>query len=357
MKGIILAGGRGTRLRPLTHTGPKQLIPVANRPVIEYAIEDLREAGITDIAVILGNKGREEIQAHLGDGSAFGVDVTYVVQGNPLGIAHAVGCCREFVGDDDCVVYLGDNVLKQGITDLVASFETGDHVAGIALQHVEDPGRFGVADVDESGRVHALVEKPEEPPSDLALVGVYVFSPAVFEAIEAIEPSWRDELEITDAIQWLLEHHGSIDSHVVEGWWKDTGKPEDIIEANRLLLEDVEGAVSGRVADGAEVSGRVDLHEGARIEADAVVRGPASIASGTVIEAGTYVGPYTSIGPDSRLVGAQIENSVVVGGSTIATAERFVDSLIGRGAAVGSADGRLPTGNRLVVGENSQLEL
>jgi glucose-1-phosphate thymidylyltransferase len=357
MKGIILGGGRGTRLRPLTHTGPKQLIPVANRPVIEYAVEDLRDAGVTDIAVVLGNKGREEIQDHLGDGSGLGVDITYVVQGNPLGIAHAVGCCREFVGEDDCVVYLGDNVLKQGIETLVESFEAGEHVAGIALQHVEDPGRFGVADVDEVGRVRALVEKPENPPSDLALVGVYVFSTDVFDAIDAIEPSWRDELEITDAIQWLLENRGTIDSHVVEGWWKDTGKPEDILDANRLLLEDVDPGMAGTVEDGAEVSGRVDLHQGAWIEAGAVVRGPASIASGTVIEAGTYVGPYTSIGPDSRLVGAHIENSVVVGESTIATGERFVDSLLGRGATVESAEGRLPDGNRLVIGENSQLEL
>ncbi|MEF8842231.1 MAG: glucose-1-phosphate thymidylyltransferase [Haloarculaceae archaeon] len=357
MKGIILGGGRGTRLRPLTHTGPKQLIPVANRPVIEYAVEDLREAGITEIAVVLGNKGREEIQAHIDDGSAFGVAITYVVQGDPLGIAHAVGCCREFVGDDDCVVYLGDNVLRDGITELVGSFEAGDHVAGIALQHVENPGRFGVADVDGAGRVRALVEKPEDPPSDLALVGVYVFSSEVFDAIDAIEPSWRDELEITDAIQWLLEHRGTIDSHVVEGWWKDTGRPEDIIDANRLLLEDVEGELAGTVEDGAEVSGRVDLRDGARVEDGAVVRGPASIASGTVVEAGTYVGPYTSIGPDTRLAGAHVENSVVVGESTITTEARFVDSLVGRGATVGSADGRLPAGNRLVTGENSQLEL
>ena len=357
MKGIVLGGGRGTRLRPLTHTGPKQLIPVANRPVIEYAVEDLREAGVTDIAVVLGNKGREEIQAHLGDGSVLGVDITYVVQGNPLGIAHAVGCCREFVGDDDCVVYLGDNVLKQGIETLVESFETGDHVAGIALQHVENPGRFGVADVDEAGRVRTLVEKPDDPPSDLALVGVYVFSSDVFDAIDAIEPSWRDELEITDAIQWLLDNRGTIDSHVVEGWWKDTGKPEDILDANRLLLEDIDPEAAGTVEAGAEVSGRVDLHESARIAAGAVVRGPASIAGGTVIEAGTYVGPYTSIGPDSRLSGTHIENSVVVGESTIATGERFVDSLLGRGATVESAEGRLPNGNRLVVGENSQLEL
>jgi glucose-1-phosphate thymidylyltransferase len=357
MKGIILGGGRGTRLRPLTHTGPKQLIPVANRPVIEYAVEDLREVGITDVAVVLGNKGREEIQAHLGDGSAFGVDITYVVQGNPLGIAHAVGCCREFVGEDDFVVYLGDNVLKRGIADLVGSFEAGEHAASIALQHVEDPGQFGVADVDGDGRVRALVEKPEEPPSDLALVGVYVFSPAVFDAIDAVEPSWRDELEITDAIQWLLEYRGTIDSHVVEGWWKDTGKPGDILDANRLLLEDADPELAGTVEDGAEVSGRVDLREGARVEAGAVVRGPASIASGTVVEAGTYVGPYTSVGPDTRLAGVQIENSVVVGESTIVAEERFVDSLIGRAATVGNANGRLPTGNRLVVGENSRLEL
>jgi len=357
MKGIILAGGRGTRLRPITHTGPKQLVPVANTPILEYAVEDLRDAGITEIGVVLGNLGREEIQSFLGDGSEFGVDVTYIVQGDPLGLAHAAGCARDFVGDDDFVMYLGDNILKQGIEDLVASFREGDYAAGIALQHVEDPRQFGVADVTEDGQVVGLVEKPDDPPSDLALIGIYVFSPTVFDAIERISPSWRGELEITDAIQFLLDHGHTIDSQIVGGWWKDTGKPEDVLEANRLVLEDIDEAVEGTVEDGADVVGRVSLDESAVIESGAIVRGPVSVASGTVIEEGTYVGPYTSIGAGSTIRGTHIENSVVIGEAEIETNRAIVDSLIGRGAVIGSADGLKPEGQRLVVGENSTLKL
>ena len=357
MKGIILSGGRGTRLRPITHTGPKQLVPVANRPILEYAVEDLREAGITDVGVILGNIGREEIQAFLGDGSAFGVDVTYIVQGEPLGLAHAVGCARKFVGDDDFVVYLGDNILKRGVDDLVSSFRRGEFAAGIALQRVDDPRQFGVADVAPDGTVVELVEKPDDPPSDLALIGIYVFSPRVFEVIEGLEPSWRGELEITDAIQTLLDDGHAIDSHEVGGWWKDTGKPEDVLEANRLVLEDEPATLAGTVEDGADVIGRVDLAASAVIRDGAVVRGPVSIAADTVIESGTYLGPYTSIGPDSRIEGAHVENSVVMGETTIETRETLVDSLVGRGANVESAADLRPEGRRLVVGENSTLKL
>ena len=357
MKGVILSGGTGSRLRPITHTGPKQLVPVANKPVLEYAVEDLREAGITDIGVVLGDLGREEIQGLLGDGSAYGVDVTYIVQGNPLGLAHAAGCAREFVGDDDFVMYLGDNILKRGIGDLVESFEAGDHAAGIALQRVDEPGQFGIADVDESGAVRRLVEKPDDPPSDLALIGIYVFSPAVFDAIDDLEPSWRGELEITDAIQSLLDDGLAVDSQVVDGWWKDTGKPKDILEANRLVLEDLAPASDGTVEDGAETTGRVDLREGAVVESGAVVRGPVSLAEGVTVRAGTYVGPYTSIGPDSTVANAHVENSVVIGDAEISASGRFVDSLIGSGAAITSAEGMLPEGRRLVVGENSDLSL
>ncbi|WP_247730611.1 glucose-1-phosphate thymidylyltransferase [Halovivax limisalsi] len=357
MKGVLLSGGTGSRLRPITHTGPKQLVPVANKPVLEYAIEDLKDAGITEIGVILGHKGRDEIQELLGDGSSYGVDITYIVQGNPLGLAHAAGCAKDFVGDDDFVMYLGDNILKSGITDLVHSFEAGDYGAGIALQEVEDPQAFGIADVDNAGNVTELIEKPDDPPTNLALIGMYVFSPIVFDAIEGIEPSWRGELEITDAIQSLLDDGQDIDSQVVHGWWKDTGRPEDILEANRLVLEDMQLNRDGQVASDATVEGRVDLDETATIEADAVVRGPVSIAEGTVIGSGTYVGPYTSIGPNSTLEGIHIENSVVIGESTIQTSGQIVDSLLGRGADIGSADEDLPRGRRLVVGENSQLKL
>ena len=357
MKGVVLAGGTGSRLRPITHTGPKQLVPVANTPVLQYGIEDLREAGIEEIGVVLGNKGREAIQEFLGDGSEFGVEITYIIQGNPLGLAHAVGCAREFVGDDDFVVYLGDNILKQGIDELVESFTGGDHAAGIALQRVDDPQQFGVADVNETGNVTRLVEKPDDPPSDLALIGIYVFSPEIFDAIERIEPSWRGELEITDAIQLLLDDGHAIDSHVVEGWWKDTGKPEDIIEANRLVLEGRPGRRAGTIEEGAEVTGHIDLHESAVVESGAVVRGPVSIGADTRIRTDTYVGPYTSIGPDSIFENVHIENSVVVGESEITADGKIVDSLVGRGASLGTSSGMLPEGRRLVVGENSNLKL
>jgi glucose-1-phosphate thymidylyltransferase len=357
MKGVLLSGGTGSRLRPITHTGPKQLVPVANKPVLEYAIEDLKEAGITEIGVILGNKGREEIQELLGDGSEYGVDLTYIVQGNPLGLAHAAGCARDFVADDDFVMYLGDNILKQGITELVESFRAGDYGAGIALQEVDTPEQFGIADVAEDGTVTELIEKPNEPPTNLALIGIYVFSNEVFDAIERLEPSWRGELEITDAIQMLLDDGHDIDSQVVRGWWKDTGKPEDILEANRLVLEDEQLKRNGHTAPDATVEGSVEIHETATIENGAVVRGPVSIAENSVIESGTYVGPYTSIGPDTTLEGVHIENSVVIGESTIQTNGKIVDSLLGRGANVGRADDQLPEGRRLVVGENSQLKL
>jgi len=357
MKGVLLSGGTGSRLRPITHTGPKQLVPVANKPVLEYAIDDFKEAGITEIGVVLGNKGREEIQELLGDGSEYGVDITYIVQGNPLGLAHAAGCAKEFVDGDDFVMYLGDNILNEGITDLVESFETGDYGAGIALQEVDNPQQFGIADVDDAGNVTELIEKPDEPPTNLALIGMYVFSSDVFDAIDRLEPSWRGELEITDAIQLLLNDGHEIDSHVVTGWWKDTGKPEDILEANRLVLEDTTLEHRGTVEDGAQTNGRVGLADSAVIENGAVVRGPISIADKTTIKSGTYVGPYTSIGPNSTLEEIHIENSVVIGESTLTASGRIVDSLLGRSASVESADELLPEGRRLVVGENSQLKL
>jgi len=357
MKGLILSGGTGSRLRPITHTGPKQLVPVANKPVIEYAVEDLKEAGITEIGVVLGHKGREEIQAHLGDGSAYGVDITYIVQGNSLGLAHAAGTARDFVGEDDFVMYLGDNILKQGISEMLDSFEAGEYGAGIALQEVNTPEQFGIADVDASGNVTRLVEKPDDPPTNLALIGIYVFSPAIFDAIERIEPSWRGELEITDAIQLVLKDGYDIDSHVVEDWWKDTGKPEDILEANRLVLQDLDGSLDGTVEPGADVSGPVELAPSATVEADAVVRGPVSIDENTTIEAGSYLGPYTSIGPACRVAGTHVENTVIIGESDISCTETIVDSLVGRGSTLGSAEGILPEGRRLVLGENSDLKL
>jgi len=357
MKGLILAGGTGSRLRPITHTGPKQLVPVANKPVIQYGIEDLREAGITEIGIVLGDKGRKEIQSFLGDGSEFGVDITYIIQGEPLGLAHAAACARDFVSDDDFVMYLGDNILNSGITELVESFEHGDYGAGVALQEVDDPQAFGIADVDDGGNITRLVEKPDNPPTNLALIGMYVFSPTIFDAIEGLESSWRGELEITDAIQSLIEDGHAIDSHVVDGWWKDTGKPEDIIGANRLVLEDIEAVNEGEVHSDADLTGRVDISSKTTVEAGAVIRGPVRLGENVTVGPDTYVGPYTAIGDDSTVAGPHIENSVVVGKSELTADTRLIDCLLGRGANVTSAGELLPEGNRLVVGENSDLKL
>jgi len=357
MKGVILAGGTGSRLRPITHTGPKQLVPIANKPVLEYAVDDLVEAGIDEIGIILGYKGREEIQEYFGDGSDWGVDITYIVQGEPLGLAHAVGCARDFVGDDSFVVYLGDDLMREGITDLVEDFNPEEYAAGIGLQEVDEPSRYGIVDVNDDGDVIQLVEKPDDPPNNLALIGIYVFTPAIFEQIEALEKSWRGEYEITDTIQGLLDEGNRIQSHVVHGWWKDTGKPGDVLHANRLVLDDIESRIEGTIEDEESVTGRLELGEGSVIEEGAVVRGPASVGANTVVKSGTYLGPYTSIGDDCVIDGVHVESSVVVGESEISADRKIVDSLIGRKATITTDREKKPEGERLVVGQNSSLEL
>ncbi len=357
MKGLVLSGGSGTRLRPLTHTGPKQLIPVANKPVLQYVIEDLKEAGITDIGVILGNNGKEQVIAELKDGSQYGVRITYIEQGAPLGIAHAVQCAREFMGDDDFIVYLGDNMLKDGVKGLVDDFMEGDYDAAISLQAVPNPQQFGVAELDGDGRVISLEEKPRVPKSNYALVGVYLFTPLIFDMIRQIKPSWRNELEITDAIQKLLDNNYKVRSHIVTGWWKDTGKPEDILEVNRLVLDELKPEMKGVVEEGASVVGRVSLGSGSIIRKGCVVRGPVVIGDNCIIEDSTYIGPYTSIGNDCTIKGAYIESSVLMGGCRVECDSRIVDSLIGKNATILSANHEVPKGTRLIVGENSYLKI
>jgi len=357
MKGVVLAGGTGSRLRPITHTGPKQLIPIANKPVLKYAIDDLKAAGIDEIGIVLGNVGRAEIQEYFGDGNDWDVDITYIVQGEPLGLAHAVGCAKGFVGSEPFVVYLGDDLMREGITELVEDFDPGEYAAGIGVQEVDEPSRYGIVDVDDDGDVTQLVEKPDDPPNNLALIGVYVFTPAIFDQIETLRKSWRGEYEITEAIQGLLDEGKRIQSHVVHGWWKDTGKPEDVLHANRLVLDDIENRTAGTIEDGASVTGRVQIGEGSVVESGAVIRGPVSIGENTRISSDTYVGPYTSIGDDCVIDGAQLESSVVVGHSRVDAERSIVDSLIGRSATVTATDGKKPDGERLVVGENSFLDL
>jgi len=357
MKGLLLSGGSGTRLRPLTHSGPKQLIPVANKPVLIYALEDLRRAGITDIAVILGLNGREQVIERIGNGSQYGVNVSYIDQGAPLGIAHAVACAEDFMAGDPFVVYLGDNILRHGITQLVADYDESNCDAVIALQSVPDPERYGVAELDANGRLVQLVEKPKVPKSDLALVGVYLLTTPIFEAIRQIEPSWRNELEITDAIQKLIDDRYVVKHHIIHGWWKDTGMPEDILEVNRLILDDLVPTVEGTMAEGVVVKGRVSIGAGTVLRRGSVVVGPTIIGTGCTIDAGTYIGPYTSIGDNTFVSGAHIEDSIVIGDNVITCKKTIVESLIGDKTQIRSTAQKLPKGHRLIVGSGSSIDL
>ncbi len=357
IKGLVLAGGHGTRLRPLTHTGPKQLIPIANKPNILYCIDDLRDAGITDIGIILGNNMPQKVQELLGDGREYGVNITYIVQGEPKGIAHAIGVAREFMGSAPFCVYLGDNVLTGGIKMMVNDFVENRHEACIACSRVRDPQRYGIAELDANGNIISLEEKPKKPKSDLALVGVYLLRESIFDIISKLKPSWRNELEITEAIDNLRKATNRVHAHIITGWWKDTGKPEDILEANRLVLDEMKPEIKGTVEVGANVIGKVSIGAGSVIKNGAVVRGPTSIGKNCVVGPGTYIGPYTSIGDGSTVEGCEIEASIVVGDARINCRKKIVDSLIGKGAAIQQADGMLPKGYRLTIGENSNVAI
>ena len=355
MKGLILSGGKGTRLRPLTFTQAKQLVPVANKPVLFYGIEALLGAGIRDIGIIVGDT-RAEIREAVGGGDRWGGDVriTYLEQPEPLGLAHAVLIAEEFLGQEPFVMYLGDNILKTGIVSLVESFRERKPNALILLTPVPNPRMFGVAEL-ENGKVVRLVEKPKEPKSNLALVGVYMFDSHIFEAVRAIKPSWRNELEITDAIQFLVDRGYEVQPHLVSGWWKDTGKIEDILEANRLILESVSGLMEGELDDASRVSGEVIIEKGASVRSS-TIRGPAIIGAGTVIS-DSYIGPFTSIQKNCRIVKTEIENSIVLEGSEIVdVGGRIDDSLIGRDVRIYRCPPR-PVAYRFMVGDKSEIGL
>jgi glucose-1-phosphate thymidylyltransferase len=351
MKGLILSGGRGTRLRPLTYTSAKQLVPVANKPVLFYGIESMAAAGIRDIGIVVGDT-QAEIRAAVGDGSAWGVRVQYIEQDAPRGLAHAVLISEAFVAGEPFVVYLGDNLLNRGITDFVEEFGRDRPAAQILLAHVPDPQMFGVAELRD-GRVVGLVEKPAEPKSDLALVGVYMFSPAVFESVKRIRPSFRNELEITDAIQDLIDRGLDVRPHIVDGWWKDTGRLEDMLEANRLILDTIERRVDGCCDAGSRVEGKVIVEEGAIIEAS-VVRGPVIIGKrARIVQA--YVGPFTSIMNDVEIRESEIEHSIVLEGSSICNlVHRVEDSLIGKNVRIYRVPMK-PSAYRFMLGDNSEV--
>ncbi|HWA53654.1 MAG TPA: glucose-1-phosphate thymidylyltransferase [Solirubrobacterales bacterium] len=355
LKGLILSGGAGTRLRPITHTSAKQLVPVANKPVLFYGIEALVDAGVTEIGIIIAPETGDEIREAAGDGSAFGAKITYIVQDKPAGLAHAVLTAEEFIGGSPFVMYLGDNLLADGLRGLVSTFREEEPDALILLTPVDDPQSYGVAELDGEGGIVRLIEKPKDPPSNLALVGVYLFAPPIFDAARALEPSWRGELEITEAIQSLIEQGKAVRSEVVSGWWKDTGQLADMLEANRLVLEEIETAVEGDVDDASRVEGRVVVAPGAEVKSS-VVRGPAVIGPGARIE-DAYIGPYSSIGEDVCVRRSEVEHSIILAGSVVEDlGTRLEASLLGRDVKLTRSEG-MPKTLRMLVGDKSEIKL
>ncbi|HEY1593469.1 MAG TPA: glucose-1-phosphate thymidylyltransferase [Solirubrobacteraceae bacterium] len=351
LKGLILSGGKGTRLRPITHTSAKQLVPVANKPVLFYGIEAMAQAGINEVGIIIAPETGDEIRAVAGDGSRFGVKLTYIVQDEPLGLAHAVLTAESFLESCPFVMYLGDNLLQGGIEDLVAAFRANEPDALILLTPVPDPEQYGVAELS-NGTVVRLVEKPSAPNTNLALVGVYMFTPTVHEAAKAIEPSGRGELEITDAIQHLVDKGSRVEPHIVKGWWKDTGRLEDMLAANRLVLDTIENRVEGELID-SQIDGRVVVEAGALLERS-TVRGPAIIGAGARLT-DCYIGPYTAVGERCEIENAEVEHSILLSGAVVRDLEgRMESSLLGRNVKVGR-DRRPPRAYRFMVGDNSEV--
>ena len=354
MKALVLAGGKGTRLRPLTYTMAKQLVPVANKPVVHYVMHHLAEAGLKEVGVIISPETGDQVRDSLAP-NPWGFDLTFIVQDRPAGLAHAVKVARGFLGEDPFVMYLGDNLIGQGIGDFLRAFEESRADAAILLKEVADPRMFGVAQLNGSGRVIRLIEKPQDPPSNLALVGVYIFSPAIHQAVDQIEPSWRGELEITDAIQKLLEQGRPVQSFLLQSWWLDCGKKDDLLEANRIVLDEwIRREILGEVDGESKIYGRVEVSPGARVEGS-TIRGPAVVGEGARIK-GSFIGPFTSIGRGCEIVDAVIEHTVVLDGARVVGVSRLEDSVIGRNAVV-----RKQAGNhaafRLLIGDDAEALL
>ena len=355
MKALVLAGGRGTRLRPLTHTAAKQLVPVANRTILFYVLDNLANAGIKEVAVIISRETGKAIREAVGDGSRWGFKIEYLLQEEPLGLAHAVKVARPFLSESSFVMYLGDNLIGSGIQEFYETFQAAGADALVLLKQVEDPSNFGVVEIDGTGRVLRLVEKPKQPRSDLALVGIYFFSPEVHRAIEEIQPSWRGELEITDAIQRLLDSGRHVAGHVLKGWWIDTGKKDDLLAANTVVLDEwVRRKVDGSVDKESQVIGRVTIGSGSNIHGS-IVRGPIVIGENVLVK-DSFIGPFTSIGKGSRIIHSVVEHSVILEGVSIENVDRLEDSLIGNGTKI-FKDQATRQAYRLMVGDDSHVEL
>ncbi|MFC2066340.1 glucose-1-phosphate thymidylyltransferase [Chloroflexota bacterium] len=354
MKALVLAGGKGTRLKPLTNTTAKQLLPVANKPILFYVLDQIRDAGIADIGIIISPETSQYVREAVGDGSKWNVRVIYIPQPEPLGLAHAVTTAKDFLGDSPFLMFLGDNLIEGGVKSFVQEFDDYHHHALILLKEVAEPRLFGVAEVDSSGKVVHLVEKPKEPKSNLALVGVYLFTPVIHQAIAQIKPSWRGELEITDAIQKLFEMGKEVRSHILQGWWLDTGKKDDLLEANRVVLDDyARRNIKGDVDSKSKVVGRVEIGQGTKIESS-IVRGPVSIAGDCHIK-NSFIGPFTSIGAGTAVESSSIDHSVVLECCKIFKIEHLADSVIGRSSRV--EQDQSFKGLRLFIGDDAEIKL
>ncbi|MBD2039662.1 glucose-1-phosphate thymidylyltransferase [Microcoleus sp. FACHB-672] len=356
MKALILSGGKGTRLRPLTYTGAKQLVPVANKPILWYGIEDIVAAGITDIGIIISPETGKEVETKTGNGERFGANITYILQEQPAGLAHAVKVAHPFLGDSPFIMYLGDNIIQSELTTFLNTFKKQQLDALIMLRRVSNPSAFGVAKVDENGRVLQLIEKPKDPPSNLALVGIYFFANTIHDAIANIQPSARGELEITDAIQKLIDREQKVEACTLEGWWLDTGKKDDLLEANRIILDtQITPSIEGEVDEKSQIIGRVQIGAGTKV-VNSSIRGPVIIGSDCYLE-NCFIGPYSSIADGVTLIEADLEHSVILQKATIAGIhQRIVDSVIGQRAQLGVAP-RRPKAIRFMIGDDCQIEL
>jgi len=348
-----LHGGHGTRLRPLTHTGPKQLLPIANKPMSQYCLESLIDAGITEIAIIIGGIGANKVQEYYGDGSKFGIKISYVIQDQPLGIAHAIKLCKEFVENESFIVFLGDNIIKKSISEYVSQFVNSDADASILLCEVDNPTQFGIADVKD-GIIKKIMEKPKNPPTNLAVTGIYLLRPVIFDIIDRLKPSWRNEYEITDSLQMLLEEGHKITYHTITDYWKDTGTPQDIIHANEILLSNMRSYFHGIKEEGSEISGIVMIDNGTIIKKGAEIIGPVIIGKNCIIGAETHIGPNTSIGENSKLTKCDITNSIIMSGCNIDGNIKIRNSIIASNSDIvdNDSDGKI-----FLLGEGTKISL
>ena len=356
LKGIILHGGHGYRLRPLTHTGPKQLLPIANKPMSQYALEDLKKAGIQDIAIIIGDVSPHKVQEYYGDGKKFGVNIFYIYQDQPKGISHAIGLCEDFINGDKFIVYLGDNVLRKDLLEYTNKFQQSNSDAMILLCEVDDPTRFGIAELDKNNKtIKKIVEKPKNSTSNLAVIGVYFLTPKIFDIIKILKPSWRDELEITDALQLLMDKGNKIEFDMVSGWWKDTGTPEDILHANRLILDSIGHENQFVINNNSQINKNVIIGQNSTISNDSFVKGPTIIGENCIIGPSARIGPYVSVGNNSKIANCNIENSIVMENTSITSKIHIKDSIIAHGSKI--EDNVEPKQYQFLLGERSQVKL